>query len=97
MRWMRAIVAVVVVSFGFGVEATDLHGELRRCAGITDSLQRLVCYDGLAQGGTAAAAGAPVPKGAEQVRNRCAAITKKGTQCSRRPKPGSQHCWQHGG
>lgn len=27
---------------------------------------------------------------------RCQAITKKGTQCSRRAKPGSAYCWQHG-
>lgn len=29
--------------------------------------------------------------------SRCAATTKKGTQCSRDAKPGSAHCWQHGG
>lgn len=28
---------------------------------------------------------------------RCAAITKKGTQCKRNAKPGSRYCWQHGG
>ena len=28
---------------------------------------------------------------------RCQAITKKGTQCTRRAKPGSSFCWQHGG
>lgn len=28
---------------------------------------------------------------------RCQAITKKGTQCSRKAKPGSKYCWQHGG
>lgn len=27
---------------------------------------------------------------------RCQATTKKGTQCSRRAKPGSRYCWQHG-
>src|SRR5262249_35616404 len=26
---------------------------------------------------------------------RCPAITKKGTQCSRRASPGSTYCWQH--
>ena len=26
---------------------------------------------------------------------RCAAITRKGTQCSRAAKPGSIYCWQH--
>lgn len=28
---------------------------------------------------------------------RCQATTKKGTQCSRRARPGSKFCWQHGG
>ena len=28
---------------------------------------------------------------------RCQAITKKGTQCTRKAKPGSKFCWQHGG
>ena len=28
---------------------------------------------------------------------RCQAITKKGTQCKRKAKPGSKYCWQHGG
>jgi hypothetical protein len=28
---------------------------------------------------------------------RCQATTKKGTQCSRNAKPGSNYCWQHGG
>lgn len=27
----------------------------------------------------------------------CAAITKKGTRCSRRAQPGSLYCWQHQG
>lgn len=26
---------------------------------------------------------------------RCIAITKKGTQCKRNAKPGSDYCWQH--
>jgi micrococcal nuclease len=43
----------------------------------------------------------PVPlaarPSAQPVSGRCQAITKKGTQCSRRAKPGSQYCWQHGG
>jgi len=29
--------------------------------------------------------------------SRCAAITKKGTQCKRKAKAGSAYCWQHGG
>lgn len=41
------------------------------------------------------------PKPAPPTRNvqstRCQAITKKGTQCSRKAKPGSSYCWQHGG
>jgi hypothetical protein len=28
---------------------------------------------------------------------RCQATTKKGTQCSRNAKAGSNYCWQHGG
>jgi hypothetical protein len=28
---------------------------------------------------------------------RCQAITKKGTQCKRKARPGSKYCWQHGG
>jgi hypothetical protein len=27
---------------------------------------------------------------------RCQAMTRKGTQCSRRAKAGSSYCWQHG-
>jgi hypothetical protein len=38
---------------------------------------------------------APVTKAVES--GRCQAETKKGTQCSRKAKPGSQYCWQHGG
>jgi micrococcal nuclease len=32
----------------------------------------------------------------EVTSGRCQAITKKGTQCLRRAKAGSQYCWQHG-
>jgi hypothetical protein len=28
---------------------------------------------------------------------RCEATTKKGARCSRKAKPGSRYCWQHGG
>lgn len=28
---------------------------------------------------------------------RCQATTKKGTQCKRSARPGSNYCWQHGG
>lgn len=33
----------------------------------------------------------------KETSKRCQAITKKGTQCSRNAKPGSNFCWQHGG
>ncbi|MGB2713514.1 MAG: hypothetical protein WBC51_05000 [Vicinamibacterales bacterium] len=45
---------------------------------------------------TAAAAPRESPRPAARSA-RCAAITKKGTQCSRNAKPGSAYCWQHGG
>lgn len=32
-----------------------------------------------------------------QTTKRCQAFTKKGTQCKRNAKPGSNYCWQHGG
>jgi micrococcal nuclease len=38
------------------------------------------------------AAVAPAPA---QTSGQCQAITKKGTQCSRRPQAGSAYCWQH--
>ena len=38
---------------------------------------------------------APTAKAVES--GRCQAITKKGTQCSRKAKAGSTYCWQHGG
>ena len=38
---------------------------------------------------------APAVKAVEA--GRCQARTKKGTQCSRKAKPGSHYCWQHGG
>jgi hypothetical protein len=37
---------------------------------------------------------APVERAVES--GRCQAITKKGTQCSRKAKAGSKFCWQHG-
>jgi hypothetical protein len=39
----------------------------------------------------------PVAVKAGATDGRCQAITKKGTQCSRRAKAGSKYCWQHGG
>lgn len=38
----------------------------------------------------------PAPAAAP-IAGRCQATTKKGTQCSRMAKPGSNYCWQHGG
>jgi len=43
---------------------------------------------------TAAAMTAPKAQ-ASTVPGRCQAITKKGTQCTRRAMPGSIYCWQH--
>lgn len=100
---MRALATVLALLVASAAGATDVAAELRRCSGISDSLQRLVCYDALA-GRTAAApspapaATAPAPARATEYRSsRCAATTKKGTQCSRSAKPGSSYCWQHGG
>jgi hypothetical protein len=39
--------------------------------------------------GRSATSSVPVSSG------RCQAITKKGTQCSRKAQPGSSYCWQH--
>jgi hypothetical protein len=36
-------------------------------------------------------------KTTQPVSGRCQATTKKGTQCSRNAKAGSNFCWQHGG
>lgn len=52
---------------------------------------------------TTPAAAAPVeratttPPTRAPASGRCQAITKKGTQCSRRAQPGRAYCWQHGG
>ena len=43
---------------------------------------------------TAAATAAPKAQASTDP-GRCQAITKKGTQCSRRAMPGSIYCWQH--
>ena len=37
------------------------------------------------------------PRTTQPVSVRCRATTKKGTQCSRNAKAGSNFCWQHGG
>jgi hypothetical protein len=46
---------------------------------------------------SAAPAMAPPSSAAPVVSGRCQATTKKGTQCSRRPRAGTRYCWQHGG
>lgn len=43
------------------------------------------------------AAAHPAPSTRTVQSTRCQATTKKGTQCSRKAKPGSRSCWQHGG
>lgn len=35
------------------------------------------------------------PASDKQDASRCKAVTQSGTQCSRRPEPGSDYCWQH--
>ena len=45
---------------------------------------------GVSQGGGAGISPAP-----SSVAQRCAAITRKGTQCSRRAQAASAYCWQH--
>jgi len=37
------------------------------------------------------------PSKSDSEYRQCQAITKKGTQCIRKAKPGSNYCWQHGG
>lgn len=36
-----------------------------------------------------------VTRSSSRTSSRCAARTKSGSQCSRKPKPGSAYCWQH--
>lgn len=103
-----AVVALLLLAPA--AQAGDLAAGLKRCAAVTDSLQRLVCYDNLAKtADTAGVGGITTPQPAvssytapEQPRpaavsGRCMATTKKGTQCSRNAKAGSNYCWQHGG
>ena len=46
-------------------------------------------------GGPAAAPTAPRPAAPADQRQRCAATTQKGSQCSRLAQAGSRFCWQH--
>lgn len=95
MRMRLAVLAALLLAAS-GAGAADLEGELRRCSEIGDSLVRLNCYDALAKGNSA-----PSASRASTTQNaasgQCEGITKKGRQCSRRAKPGSRYCYQHGG
>jgi hypothetical protein len=107
MRLLAAGLVLVATS----AQAEDLAAGLRKCAAVSDSLQRLVCYDKLAAdervGGTSVTPPLPVVSGSssaaktkprtEATSSRCQATTKKGTQCKRTAKAGSSYCWQHGG
>lgn len=98
-RVLAALTVLALVVPGGAPLAADLAGGLARCAAISDSLQRLNCYDALANGGasTAAAASRSATPARAEVGGRCEATTKKGTQCKRSAKAGSRYCWQHGG
>lgn len=90
------------------VAATDaeLRAELSRCAGLKGSVQRLDCYDALAEKvgrpaapktfspATLEPTGTP-PRSGAAVHVRCQATTKKGAQCKRNASAGSSYCWQH--
>lgn len=108
IKFLPRVAVVLLVAAGALAEAqTDLESRLMKCAAISDSLERLRCYDALAQGATAGAGAAPggaisAPTSAATPRpapasGRCQATTKKGTRCSRAAKAGSSYCWQHGG
>ena len=111
MRLLTAGLTAGLLLLATTAQAEDLAAGLRKCAAVSDSLQRLVCYDKLAAdataGGISATAPQPVTSGfsptptpkprTEATTGRCMATTKKGTQCSRRAKAGSNYCWQHGG
>lgn len=110
-RPLSIVILVALVAPAFP-QTTDLRVAMAKCRAVTDSLQRLVCYDNLAKeagsnaGGATTAPVSPVnvtstpsekPAARETASRRCAATTKKGTQCSRMAKAGSAYCWQHGG
>jgi hypothetical protein len=86
------LLAVLATVVSFSTFAANLQAELLRCAAMSDSLQRLVCYDGLARVGGGSTSASPT---ANEDSTRCAATTRKGTRCSRKAKPGTSYCWQH--
>lgn len=109
---MRALVpllllALTVPSQPADAADADLKSGLIACRSITDNLARLTCYDNLAKKAETAtatpsgilpayggSASSPAPRA--PVSSRCQATTKKGTQCSRNARAGSNYCWQHG-
>lgn len=111
MKRFLAVLVLLAMVTPAGSQTGDLKAALESCRKVSDSLQRLVCYDNLA-GAPASTAATPTggttavqPFVATPERTparaassqRCAATTKKGAQCSRMAKAGSSYCWQHGG
>lgn len=103
---IRSVVVALVLALavpGRAPLASDLAGGLARCASISDSLQRLTCYDALAGGtrargsGTAPTTTSAVTTTRAESSGRCQGVTKKGVQCKRNAKAGSSYCYQHGG
>jgi hypothetical protein len=111
MRSELAAVLAVALLAPTGPRAADHTEALARCRAVTDSLQRLMCYDELAKdagvarpipaaptsGSEATAKPASTTTRTEAYSGRCQATTKKGAQCKRSARPGSHYCWQHGG
>ena len=61
MKSTRLIFGAILLAVSVGVTAAELSPEaVKRCAAVTDSLARLVCYDQLASG-TPSPAAAPAP------------------------------------
>ncbi len=110
-RLIVPVLLLTLASAGSPQSAPDVGAAIAKCRTVTDSLQRLVCYDAVADGGGKSGGTAALPLAApaspstpparaaasDTASKRCAATTKKGTQCSRMAKPGSASCWQHGG
>jgi hypothetical protein len=102
-RGLALVAALALFTPAGAPLADDLAAEIARCARITDSLQRLTCYDGVAGSAARATSSTPTasPRAASTTRaevgGRCQATTRKGTQCKRSAKSGSSYCWQHGG